>query len=135
LPEEMLNLSDPPTRSTITAYVKKGERKDVFRGYNNFVEDQLYKFVDLPFLEGVYNSVHPSFRHVYLDRADEKYTYINVGILNLSHFQIQSNSIKNRLKKKLNTSKRKDKISHFMVELLHLLQLPCLLFFDYKQII
>jgi len=49
--------------------VRKGETRDVFRGYNNFAKDRLYKFIDLQLLEYAYGSIHPSFRYVYLDRA------------------------------------------------------------------
>lgn len=69
LPEELANDEDAPARSTITAYVRKGESRDIFRGYNNFTNDRLYKFIDLPLMERVFSAIHPSFRHVYLDRV------------------------------------------------------------------
>lgn len=71
LPEELANDWDAPAKSTITAFVRKGEERDILRGYNNWHQDRLYKFIDLNLLDGVFNTVRPAFRQVYLDRVQE----------------------------------------------------------------
>lgn len=72
MPEELALDEDAPVRTTITAYVRKGEQRDILRGYNNHPHDRLYKFIDLPLLERVFNSIEPSFRQVYLDRTEDE---------------------------------------------------------------
>lgn len=58
LPEELASEEDSaPALSTISAYVRKGEHSDIFRGYRNFVDEQLYKWIDLDALEKQYFSV------------------------------------------------------------------------------
>ena len=42
----------------MTAYVRKGEEKDVLRGYNNWPESNLYKFIDLSFFTKVLGIVN-----------------------------------------------------------------------------
>ena len=47
LPEELANDEDAPATVTVSAYVRRGEQSDVRRGYNNWVEDKLFKYIDL----------------------------------------------------------------------------------------
>ena len=56
--------------STITAYVRRGEKKDVLRGYNNWIDRDLFKFIDLPLISKVWCPVNTQeFETVYLDRV------------------------------------------------------------------
>lgn len=75
LPEEMADYEAPPVTSTITAFVRRGEERDILRGYTNWAEDRLYKFIDLNFLAALFGGTNPSFRHVYLDRTIEEYSF------------------------------------------------------------
>lgn len=68
LPEELAADEDAPATSTISAYVRKGEQRDIVRGYNNWHSEKLFKFIDLNLMERLFSTVHASFRHVYLDR-------------------------------------------------------------------
>ena len=55
--------------SSVTAYVRRGEEKDILRGYNNWPETHLYKFIDLPFMTKLFGIInHTEASVVYLDR-------------------------------------------------------------------
>lgn len=55
--------------SSVTAYVRKGEQKDILRGYNNWPESHLFKFIDLSFCTKIFGIInHHEASTVYLDR-------------------------------------------------------------------
>ena len=56
--------------STVTAYVRKGEKKDILRGYNNWPKQHVYHFIDLPFFSRIFGTAaHYEAEKVYFDRV------------------------------------------------------------------
>lgn len=53
----------------MTAFVRRGERRDILRGYNNWVADRLFKFIDLEYMEKIFGATDVGFRYLYLDRT------------------------------------------------------------------
>ena len=55
--------------ATLSAYVRKGEKRDILRGYNNWIQSDFYKYIDLELMSHIFCCIYPSFRHIYLERA------------------------------------------------------------------
>ena len=71
LSDEYADYEVPPITSTISAYIRRGEERDILRGYRNWHSEKLYKFIDLNFLAALFGGINPSFRQVYLDRTTD----------------------------------------------------------------
>lgn len=72
LPEELADDENAPITETVTAYVRRGEHRDISRGYNNWWEERLFKFIDLNLVSNIFGIVNNSSRFVYLDRVQNE---------------------------------------------------------------
>lgn len=64
------NLENVLTITTLEAYVRKGEERDILNGLNNWKESKLYKFIDLPWLSRLFRIANESESSVvYLERV------------------------------------------------------------------
>ena len=60
--------------STITAYVRRGEQRDILRGYNSWQSSKLFKFIDLPLMTKLFGAVNSNEAStIYLDRILPEY--------------------------------------------------------------